>query len=393
MLRMLDSMNTRTNKILFVIGSLHIGGAENQLLLLATELVRRGRQVLLFSLENDGPLKAALSSAGVHVRTGGYDSRVPRWRKILLLIRAQWRLFLLAATSRPQVLHAYLPLTNLMGAVAGRAAGVRMIITSRRALGTHQDRHPWWPWFDRIANRLSTVITANSRAVVEDTLARDRVDEGKIRLIYNGLRISNAVPDSASRNAERSSLGLEDRHIAIVCVANLIPYKGHFDLIEAFAALHAKYPDVRLFLVGEDRGIASTLTERMSALGIGSVVQLLGRRADVWQLLSAMDVGVMASHEEGFSNALLEKLAAGLPVVATDVGGNGEALADMPDCVLVKAKDAVDLSCGLEKVVANVSVSVVRNRQRREMVIARYATENMVERHEAIYGNGAWGAS
>ncbi len=83
----------------------------------------------------------------------------------------------------------------------------------------------------------------------------------------------------------------------------------------------------------------------------------MGQRNDVPMLFSAMDLGVMSSHEEGFSNALLEKLAVGLPVVATDVGGNPEALQDMPDCVLVSSQDADDLARGLAEAIRRLGAA------------------------------------
>ena len=377
-------MNSGNNKVVFVIGSLNIGGAEKQLSLLATELVKRGWETHLFSLEGDGPLKAGLQSAGVHVHAGGYDSVAPRWRKILLLVNAQWRLLRLAFTVRPRVMHAFLPLTNFMGALAGRMAGTRIIITSRRGLGTHQDNHRWWPWFDRVANYCSTAITANSQAVIDDTVRRDRVRSSKICLIYNGLNFPAPRNRASDRRVVRSSLGLTDNQIALVFVANLLPYKGHHELIAAFAQLHGCYKDLRLFLVGEDRGIGISLKNLANTLNVGSAIIHLGYRHDVARLLAGMDLGVLASHEEGCSNALLEKLAAGLPVVATAVGGNPEILADMPGCVLVSPKDSAGLARGIEKALG-YGIRPLIDSQRIHSLATKFSVTRMVDSHELLY--------
>jgi glycosyltransferase involved in cell wall biosynthesis len=183
----------------------------------------------------------------------------------------------------------------------------------------------------------------------------------------------------------RGSLGLFDDQLAIVMVANLIPYKGHQDLIAAFAGVASEDPRLRLFLIGEDRGISSELSRDASERGVGDRVHFLGQRADVAPLLSAMDLGVMASHEEGSSNALLEKLAAGLPVVATDVGGNPEALADMPNCLLVRPQDPEDLARGLRLAIGRLSADEPNRATRRKLVRERYSVDAMVDAYEGLY--------
>ncbi|MGG1946442.1 glycosyltransferase [Trinickia sp. NRRL B-1857] len=377
--------DSKAQRITFVIGSMAVGGAETQMALLATELVRRGWDVSLYALE-DGDLRSRFESGGVRVLLGGYDSSARgRARKIALIARAQWRLFTLLLRQRPHVVHAFLPLTNLMGAVAGKLARIRVVVTSRRALGLHQDRHPWWPWFDRMANACSTIVTVNSAAVGDDTVARDGIAREKLALIYNGLQFS--VPDDivGLRHRLREQLSLAADDIALVCVANLIPYKGHAELIEAFAKLRGDGANVTLCLVGDDRGIGASLAAQAQALGVTQWVKFLGRRSDVKTLLYAMDIGVMASHEEGFSNALLEKLASGLPVVATSVGGNPEALEGMPDCLLVESKNSGSLLDGLRRAVEQLPESAQRRDVRSRIVIDRYSVDATVSQHEKIY--------
>lgn len=302
-------------------------------------------------------------------------------------MRAQLRLLRLIFNVKPQVIHAFLPLTNFMGALAGHVSGVKTVITSRRALGTHQERHRWWSIFDRLANRWSTVITGNSQAVIDDTIRRDGVAPGKMRLIYNGLNLSGDSVFSNERHAIRYSLGLTKETVGIVYVANLIPYKGHLELIEAYSFLCRKHKNLRLFLIGENRGIGDSLDHHSQRLGVASSVSMLGRRNDVSRLLSAMDIGVMASHEEGCSNALLEKLAVGLPVAATAVGGNPEVLADMPGCVLSKPRNAKALAAAIEILIGRESLPSISARQRIEGIRKNFSVSTMVDAHEQLY----WG--
>jgi glycosyltransferase involved in cell wall biosynthesis len=140
-----------------------------------------------------------------------------------------------------------------------------------------------------------------------------------------------------------------------------------------------------LFLIGQDRGIEQVLIGEARRLGVADRVNLMGQRNDVPTLLSAMDIGVLASHEEGFSNALLEKLAAGLPVVATNVGGNPEALEGMPDCILVKPQDAEDLARGLAEAIGNLGVDDRNRKIRQSRVRERYSVDAMVDAYERLY--------
>ena len=173
--------------------------------------------------------------------------------------------------------------------------------------------------------------------------------------------------------------------MAIVLVANLIPYKGHRDLIAALALAVATRPALKLFLVGADRGVAPLVMEDARRLGVKSRVTAMGLRNDIPDILAGMDIGVIASHEEGFCNALMEKLAAGLPVVATNVGGNPEAVVDMPGCELVRPHDPGDLARGLLAVAERLPEPAADRAFRRQKIRERYSLDTMVDAYERLY--------
>lgn len=371
-------------RILFVISSFTSGGAERQLAMLAQQLAARGWSVSVMGLEKAGPLIEVLEASGIEVLDGGYR-HAARYLKFPRLMLCAGRLVTRALTMRPTVVHCFLPVPNFLGSLAARLAYVPLIVTSKRGLGRHQDRHPQWKWIDRAANALSDVVTANSRAVADDTHMRDGYDASRIVVIPNGLDFDALNDLQRHRSEVRRELGLGADDLAVVCVANLMPYKGHNELIDAFASVAPADGRVKLFLVGEDRGIAADLSGQVRGLGMADRIVFLGGRSDVPRLLSAMDVGVMPSHEEGFSNALLEKLAAGLPVVATDVGGNPEALKDMPGCVLVRPQDADDLARGLREIIASGEAGDGDRSVRKRLVRDRYSVEAMVNAHEQLY--------
>jgi glycosyltransferase involved in cell wall biosynthesis len=385
---MQDTPGTAPAKtIVFVIGSLNRGGAESQLTMLACQLRKRGWTVYVYVLMREGPLLDALEQHQITVFGGLYQPEKQRSKlaKIAQLLKAEWDLIKVIRTRKPDVVHAFLPLTNFTGSIAGRIAGAPLVLTSRRGLGTHQDRHPWLRWMDHLSNRLSHIVTANTSAIAEDVERRDGYPAASIAVIPNGLDFSRFSPDPHIRQEMRASLGLKPDDIAIVKVANIIPYKGHFELIPAFAELAKTDQRLKLFLAGEDRGPASELKQLAASCCVLDRIAFLGGCPDVAPLLKAMDLGVMASHEEGLSNALIEKLAAGLPVVATQAGGNPDVLAGMPDCRLVRARDEKDLASGLKAIIENLELSTANRSARIEILKQRYSIEAMVDAYENLY--------
>lgn len=371
-------------KVIYTIGSLELGGAESQMVLLIRELKKRGWHCELFVLEAKGPFKSILEQDGITIHDGGYVSDASKGVKVYQLLRAMVRFWRLTRDVQPDVLHAYLQMTNFIGSLVGRAAGVRKIITSRRALGTHQDRQPYRKWLDKIANVLSDRVTVNSSAVGRDTIFRDGIAPEKLVLIRNALDLDRFSEQVGTRDAVRKSLGLAENELGIIKVGNLIPYKGHADLINALPKVLEKNSAVRLFLVGEDRGIQVDLERLASSLGVTGRVYFLGQRDDVPSLLMAMDLYAMASHEEGSSNALLEAMAAGLPIVATDVGGNREALEDGRAGMLVPPHDPGSLSLAIGKLLDD---DVLRSQiaARAKACAQAYDIPKMVEAHISLY--------
>lgn len=375
-------------KILFMIGSLELGGAESQMTLLITGLHRRGHKCTVMALDARGPLRDRLMTLGIRVHDGGYDPMASRRRKMLQIASAAIQLWWLALWMRPNILHAYLPLTNFVGAVVGRLALVPTVITSRRALGKHQEQHPRWKPVDRLANRLSSAITVNSHAVGQDTIARDGVAPEKLVLIPNGVEFSRLDWDPKLRLRLRQELKLASDTPAILVVGNLIPYKGHADLIEAIARMVPRDRPAHFLFVGQDRGIGSELSEQAARLGAAARISFLGRREDATCLMAAADGFVMPSHQEGFSNALLEAMAAGLPIVATDVGGNAEALDGGRFGTLVPPHDPISLAKAIDTMLDQPGPAAARGQEAAQQVRAAYDVDRMVGAHEALYRRG-----
>lgn len=374
------------SKVLYVIGSLGLGGAESQLLLLMKTMKQKGQECCLFAIDAKGPLRGPLDELGIEVYDGGYRPSLPGYMKIYRMLCAFFKLIGLIHRYKPAVLHAYLPLANFLGSTAGFLTWVPVIITSKRAMGNHQDRYPLLKISDRISNLLSTQVTVNSQAVGMDTIRRDRINPGKLVHIPNGLVLDAYGQDSINRGRMRDALGLTDAHIGIVNVANLIAYKGQEDLLHGISSMLHKNPNIILFLVGEDRGIEASLRELAESLGITQQVKFLGQRLDVPDILAAMDMFVLASHEEGCSNALIEAMASGLPIVATDVGGNRELLDDGQWGALVPPKNPELLGRAIEDMVVSVQGSADNKSDHlRHYVQSKYSVNSLLRAHLDLY--------
>lgn len=379
-------MRAKRLNILFVIGSLEIGGAEKQMFILTSRLRRMGFSCSVFALQADGPLRQGLEDIDVPVYWGGLgkrDLRKAPWKLVLSL----YRLLLVIKRERPTIIHAFLPLVVFIGVLAGRIVRVPMVITSRRALGTHQDRYFVLKPLDHFANVLSHRVIVNSRAVWKDMVERDHIDESKLYLIYNGV---DSVPfEKAFQDREegRKELGIEINERVVIVVANLIKYKGHSDFLKAAKKVADKTPKTRFLLVGEDRGIQKHLERECHELGISSQVKFMGQRNDISKLMAVSDISVLPSYEEGFSNTILESMAAGLPVVATNVGGNPEAVIDGQTGWLVSPKNPTVMAEKIIDLLSNPKRAKSWGEHGRKRAKEFFTVEKMVEGHLELYKN------
>lgn len=370
--------------ILFVIGSLEIGGAENQMCTIIGNLHGHICSCQGFVLQAGGHLERCLRELGVPVYDGGLlkgDLLRAPWK----LIRAEWRLLRVMLRLKPVVVHSFLPLITFMATLAGRMAGVPLVITSRRALAKHQERHILLKPLDLFANRLSHRVTVNSKAVWKDTVNRDYIDQKRLVLIHNGvdsLAFESARP---FREETRRKLDIKSRERVIIVVANLIPYKGHSDLLKAAYEVLKRIPHSVLLLAGEDRGIGKDLKEMAIELGIADRVRFLGLRNDIPQLMAASDLSVLPSHEEGFSNVILESMAAGLPVVATRVGGNPEAVEDGVTGWLVPPGNPAAMAEKIIDLLGDPKRAKSWGERGRNRVKEVFTIERMVEGHLKLY--------
>jgi glycosyltransferase involved in cell wall biosynthesis len=285
---------------------------------------------------------------------------------------------------RPDIVHFFLPRPYVWGSLAAELAGQRRRIMSRRSLTYYQAGYPLLGNLERMLHRRTLGVIGNSQAVV-DQLVLETGDAPKVALIHNGIALPEPMA-AAERRLMRQALQISDETLVIAIVANLIVYKGHRDLLEALALALDELPRPwRVVAIGRDDGIGAELKRQAQALNISGNILWLGERSDVGGLLAASDIFVLPSHQEGFSNALLEAMAANLPVIATAVGGNVDAVRDNETGLLVSAKDPQGLAAAIARLAKDSSLRRRLGDAARRRVEKRFSLGACVERYEKLY--------
>jgi L-malate glycosyltransferase len=363
----------RPAKVRLMIGQLGLGGTEQQVVLLAAGLRSHGIDTGVLVMHEGGPREDALREAGVPVIYLGFRPLLSP-RDVPRNIAAFVRLVRLLRADRPDVLHAFLFHSYITASPAARIARVPVLVAGRRSLGYFKAGRPVYLAVERLATRVTDLLIANAQAVADDARAQERVPGQKIAVVYNGL------PDAAF--AEHEPANIQTRVPILVCVANLKIYKGHRDLLDAAAHLQARGRPCTLLLAG-DGDERRSLERQAERLGID--VRFLGACHTIGPLLARADVVVHPSHTEGMSNAVMEAMAAGRPVVATSVGGTPELLRDRG--VLVPARDPAALAAAVERLLADPEYAAALGQRARDWSRSHLRMDHMVDQHIRIYSD------
>ncbi len=372
-------------KVLYVIGTLDVGGTEGQLVQLVTHLDPLRFQPVVCSLSSGGPYLDTLTAAGVPVKVIGFRGFQRGLRRLVSLPKVALQLSRLVRflrQERPLIVHGFLFWAYILGTYAAKLAGVPIVLASRRGLGHFKVNRPHYLFLERMATRLTDLIVANAEAVRQDVIRQERMAPSKVKVVHNGIDAFRYA--LAADPALRSSLGLAEGARVVGVVANLIPYKGHRDFLRACQAIRQREAGVTFLLIG-DGPCRGELEDLARELGLEKAVRFLGSRRDVPQLLALMDIVVLPSLEEGFPNAILEAMAAGKPVVATRVGGVPEAVVHDETGLLVPPHDPQALADAILLLLADPSRAEAMGRTGRDRAAKLFGLDRMIRETEALY--------
>jgi glycosyltransferase involved in cell wall biosynthesis len=299
-------------RIAQMLDTLYWGGAQKMQLFLIESLRPLGIELTVISLRDssDSPVVPQLQAAGARIVTFPFPSLFSpgSFLKLVNFLRAE----------KFDLLHAYLTYSNIIGPLAGALAGTPTIASLRNADFKRKSYSPQRVLLETLSMRhVATRVMANGIVVGE--LARQRVKNWRpVDIIPNAVDFVPAISQTEREQLRQELIGDSKRPL-ILSVGRLTQAKGFFDLLEAFAVVHAQYPAAALVIAGRGT-LIDGLTARMQELGLTGSVFLLGMRNDVPRLLNAADFYVNSSHWEGTPVSVLEAMAAGLPIVATKVG-------------------------------------------------------------------------
>ncbi len=349
-----------------------LGGTETQLFLLARELHARNIDVKVLVLRRDGRHAETPHPAGVEVHHLGFVPLSPGPSALARNLCACVSLLRLLRRLRPQVLHAFLYFGYVVGPPAARLARVPVVVAGRRSQSFFKRRRRWVLAVERAATHITDHVVANAVAVAEDTRAVECVPAHKLSVVYNGL------PESAF--APVTPEDVDTSLPVVLCVANLLKVKGHRFLIDAAAVLSRQGRACTVVLIGEgpERGHLET-----QAAVLGVDVRFLGFRTDTAGFLARADVVVLPSLSEGLSNAVMEAMAAGRPIVATSVGGTPELLEDRG--VLVPASSPSALAEGVGRLLDDPELAAALGAAARAWARKNLDVAVMAEQHINLY--------
>lgn len=371
-------------RLLVVAESLGIGGTESHLIRLLVPLMARGWDVAIYCLSERGCRADQVSASGIRVLSSpiSTDRSAGEIRNPVKIAFAANRLYWLMRRWGPDIVHFYLPGPYLVGAPVSLAAGAPVKVMSRRSLSHYQNRRPVVARIEPLLHRHMDAIVGNSRAVITE-LDSENIPPDKLKLIYNGIELPIAFP---GRIEARRKLGLEPQTLVGLIVANLISYKGHTDLIAGLGQISSGLPPGwRMLCAGRDQGLKAKLERLVAEHGLSENVQFLGECPEVSQLFAAADFGVLSSWEEGFSNVILETMAAGLPMIVTDVGGNPEAVLDGETGFVVPPHDTAAIGKAILRLAPDPVLRQRLGAAGKARVEQNFSLERCVDAHEALY--------
>jgi L-malate glycosyltransferase len=365
-------------RIFAMINTLDVGGSESQFAAVATRLVSRGHSVTVGCLKKQGIHVQSLQSAGIPVVEFSPEGSLLGWQGIAALLKLSRYL----RCNQFDVVHTHDLYSNLLGLPAAWLARVPRIISSRRDLGN------WW-WYTRrnrrilrFIQKLSDVVVANSMGVRQWLIEQDGFQPSHIRVLYNGLDIERF----ANLHVRREDL-LPDcigKRLVVVCANMHTHTKGHEDIITAAQNVCSDFPDCVFVLIG-DGELRPALEERVRCLGVSEHFRFLGARRDVPAILACCDIGLLASRAEGLPNSVLEYMAAGLPVVATAVGGIPELFKDGEAGLLVNPSKPAALASAISRLLTDVPTAQAMGRLGRRRVQEEFTFDALLNRLEQLY--------
>ena len=367
----------RRIRVLHLLNNLEIGGTERQAVELIKCLHPDRYDVHMAVLHNVGPLQRELSERFPEIA----EFPVTRFYYPSFL-RQALRLRSLMRRERIDILHAHDFYTGLLAVASVRNTHIRLVAAQRNMRLSDRRLHYWGK---RITNRLAHRILVNSDAIRRHVLETSKVPDRKIVVIRNGLCVPAHARDRQGAHDELCrELGLPADTSFVGMVANFRDVKGHCFFIDAARRIAQQMSTVHFVLVG-DGPLRGMIEAQAAQAGITDRMHLLGHQLDPSRLVAGFDVSVLASLHEGFPNSVMEAMAAGVAVVATDVGGVKELVDDGRTGFLVPPASAEALAERITRALTDADLRQSIAARGRQFVMSNLGMPRMVAAVEDLY--------
>ena len=360
-------------RIWYLIGTLSVGGTERTLVDLANGLDEDVFDVTIWTIAEPGPLADDVSD---HVSLRSLDAAGK------FDVMAPLRFVSELRDASPDILQSFLYYDNTLATLAGVFGGETTVVTGVRAAPTDPNRSRGI--VRRGTVRLADHIVSNSEAGVE-FVSGYGANRGRISVVRNGRDLKAYRNGNATAELRRSLEIPERKDLTVVgTVGRLIERKGHYDLLDAWPSILSEHPGSHLLIVG-DGPEHEGLETKARSLGIAETVHLPGTRDDIPEVLDLLDVFAFPSRFEGLPGALLEAMAAGLPVVATAVDGNTELVEHERSGLLVPARDSGSLAGAICRLLSEPQFADSLGTEASRTVDAGFSLDRMVDDFTSLY--------
>ena len=376
------TMRSKPGRILMLSTALGWGGgAEEQVMLLSLGLRARGWSVKIVSLLPLYPLSKELESSDIPVSSLHMKRGVPDPRA-MFRFRKELRSF------QPDVVHCHMPQANLLGRAVRPFCSIPVLISTLHNLTMERINGSSGRllelahgWTDRYSDLTTVICTPAVRSYVE----RGAVPANKIAVLYNGVNSRSFRTDSRARNRLRKELNLQDQFVWLA-IGRFEKAKAYPNMIRAFVKVVAETSEKPMLLICGRGSLENEIREQVRESGIDKYVNFIGVRPDIADVMNAADGFVMSSYLEGLPMVLLQASAIGMPIVATDVGGNAEIVIDGVNGYTVPPGDDEALARGITRVMElSAEDRALMAERGRQLIRTNFEIERILDRWETLY--------
>lgn len=370
--------------VTYVVGSLRDAGAERRTLELLKNLDRDRFAPSLVLMEGSGVERAQEWTKQIFVMGVPEGGNSHWWKRGPALAMAVGRTRAHLVRWQSHVVHAMLPGPSIIGGLAARLAGVPVSIGSRPCLTSlYRSQRGVLARVDTMALRFADLNLANSLAASHEMMTLGGCPPEKCHTIHNGVDTRRFHPRLS--RSWRADMGWSEQQVVFGLVANFHPYKRHADFVRAASLIGQRHPESRFVMVGADCGTRSEVLRQVRDLGLSDRIHIVESDPYPEKILAALDICVCTSQSEGFSNVILEAMACGKPVIATNVGGNPEAVLDRVTGLLVPWGLPETLAAAGEELARNPEQRRTMGMKGRQRVEREFSLERMMHQHQDLY--------